>query len=115
VGFWTWAFSFMWGITGIYVVFPWPFQRIVGLIFLPDIFDPRNSSDQRILRWLSYLHFGEFGAHDWPLKVIWILAGLAPAVLFVSGFIMWWNRVLWPALRRVPKARARYRMAIENP
>ncbi|MBZ5580198.1 MAG: PepSY domain-containing protein [Acidobacteriia bacterium] len=99
IGFWTCAFSFMWGITGIYVVYQWPFQRLVGLFVVPDLFHPRQSLDNRILLWLTKLHFGNFYRGDWPLKTVWVLVGLAPALLFVTGVLMWWNRVLWPALR----------------
>lgn len=99
-GFWTFAFSFMWGITGIYVVYQWPFQRLVGLFIVPDLFHPRQSLDNRILLWLTKLHFGNFGAWDWPLKIVWVIIGLAPAVLFVTGVVMWWNRVLRPSMRQ---------------
>lgn len=100
IGFWTSLFSIMWGITGIYVVYQWPFQRLVGLFVVPDLFHPRQSLDNRILLWLTKLHFGNFYRGDWPLKVIWVVVGLAPALLFVTGVIMWWNRVLWPAIRK---------------
>lgn len=100
VGFWTFLFSFMWGITGIYVVFPSPFQRVVGLFLTPDLLHPRLSPDERFLRWFTRLHFGNFGPWDWPLKVIWVIVGLAPAVLFVTGVLMWWNRVLRPGMRK---------------
>ena len=96
-GFWTFAFSFMWGITGIYVVYQWPFQRLLGLFIVPDLFHPRQSLDNRILLWLTKLHFGNFGPWDWPLKIAWVIIGLAPALLFVTGVLMWWNRVLRPA------------------
>ena len=99
IGFWTFAFSFMWGITGIYVVYQWPFQRVVGLFIVPDLFHPRQSLDNRILLWLTKLHFGNFGPWDWPLKIIWVIIGLAPAALFVTGVLMWWNRVLRPSAR----------------
>src|SRR5690348_8513245 len=100
LGFWTFAFSFMWGITGIYVVYQWPFQRLVGLFVVPDLFHPRQSLDNRILIWLTRLHFGNFGPWDWPLKVVWVIVGLAPALLFVTGVLMWWNRVLRPSARQ---------------
>lgn len=45
-----------------------------------------------VLRWLSMLHFGNFGGV--PLKVLWCLLGLAPMALFGTGALMWWNRVL---------------------
>ena len=100
LGFWTFAFSFMWGITGIYVVYQWPFQRLVGLFIVPDLFHPRQSPDNRILIWLTRLHFGNFGPGDWPLKIVWVVIGLAPALLFVTSVLMWWNRVLRPSARQ---------------
>ena len=42
------------------------------------------------------LHYGTFGG--WPVKVLWTLGGLAPGILAVSGFAIWW-------LRRRPAAR----------
>ena len=36
------------------------------------------------------------------VKAIWVLFGLTPALLFIKGFLMWWNRVLAPALKRKP-------------
>jgi uncharacterized iron-regulated membrane protein len=98
IGFWTFTFFFMWGVTGVYVVFPSPFQRVVALMVTPDLLDPRRSPDEQILRWLTRLHFGSF---DWPWKVVWVLLGLAPAILFVTGVLMWWNRVLRPRMRDV--------------
>jgi len=99
IGFWTYAFSLMWGVTGVYVVFPAPFQRVVALFLVPDLLNPRRSPDERLLRWMNYLHFGEFFAGDWPLKAIWVLVGLAPACLFITGALMWWNRVVRPGAR----------------
>jgi len=96
IGFWTFAFSFMWAVTGVYVVFPAPFQRVVALWVTPDLLDPRRSPDEQILRWLTRAHFGSF---DWPWKVVWVILGLAPAVLFITGALMWWNRVLYPRIR----------------
>jgi uncharacterized iron-regulated membrane protein len=33
------------------------------------------------------------------VKWLYVILGLVPAVLFVTGAIMWWNRVLRPALK----------------
>jgi len=38
------------------------------------------------------LHFGTFGGTG--VKVLWSILGLTPALMFISGVIMWWNRVL---------------------
>ena len=96
IGFWSFAFLLMWGVTGIYVVFPTPFQRVAGLFLTPDLFDPRHSPDEQLLRWLSLVHFGNFGPGEWMLRTVWVVAGLAPPLLFATGALMWWNRKLWP-------------------
>jgi uncharacterized iron-regulated membrane protein len=44
------------------------------------------------IAWIQPLHYGSFGG--FPLKLAWALLGLAPAVLFATGAVMWWNRVL---------------------
>lgn len=36
------------------------------------------------------LHFGTFGG--WPIRILWCLGGLAPGVLAVSGFLIWYRR-----------------------
>ena len=34
------------------------------------------------------------GVCDQTVKLIWAIFGLAPAAMFVTGAMMWWNRVL---------------------
>ncbi len=179
VGFWTLAFVMIWGVTGIYLIFPQPFRNFVGMIaplqaagqratppvapqggevrslsslvsvaeqatpgkvttwvglpyrkgqavsqiYRQDSFDDHASltgvvlnaytgevqqirdfenlmPGDRILRWFGYLHFGNFGGTS--VKVLWTVIGIAPAILFVTGFLMWWNRFLskkWKAIR----------------
>jgi uncharacterized iron-regulated membrane protein len=106
LGFWSIAFIFMWGITGIYLSIPESFNAVV------DFFEPIRDSSKtnrfgdQVLFWLARLHFGRFAGL--PVKIIWTVFGLAPAVLFVTGTLMWWNRVLGPWMRRrllvVPEA-----------
>jgi uncharacterized iron-regulated membrane protein len=60
----------------------------------------------RILQWFSFLHYGNFAG--WPLKALWTLLGFAPALLFGTALVMWWNRVLSPALRRSRRSRAEW-------
>jgi uncharacterized iron-regulated membrane protein len=97
MGFWTSLFILMWGITGIYAALPAPFRDIV------DYFDPPKDeflglrTGDRFLRMVSRVHFGTFMGRSpatAPIKVIWCVVGLAPVVLFATGVIMWWNRVL---------------------
>jgi uncharacterized iron-regulated membrane protein len=50
-------------------------------------------SGERAVRWLGLLHVGTFGG-GWPVKVLWAAGGAALAVLFGTGVLLWWNRVL---------------------
>jgi uncharacterized iron-regulated membrane protein len=87
VGFWCFVFVMLWGLSGIYFIFPQPFNALLG--------------DSRILVWLPRLHFGRFFGRaknpTWygpSLAALWAALGLVPVVLVVSGLLMWWNRVL---------------------
>ncbi len=125
MGFWTFSLLFMWGITGAYFVFPQPVRTVVE--WFTPIYPPRPPSPpvlanvepaassgasaasrpraprrpltlgQKILRSFSEAHYGTFGG--WPIKTLWAMLGLVPAVLFGSAFVMWWNRVLSPVAR----------------
>jgi uncharacterized iron-regulated membrane protein len=44
------------------------------------------------LAWLSRLHFGRWDS-GW-LKALWAAVGIAPVLMFVTGVLMWWNRVV---------------------
>jgi len=140
VGFWSFALIFMWSITGVYLAFPLPFQKIINhystllQYALPEDVtsvpiattsvladEPkaapkeappqgksnfgrgrrqpiRRSAGDNFIRWIYYLHFGNFAG--WKTKALWVVLGLLPVFLFVTGAIMWWNRVLSPSARR---------------
>jgi len=128
VGLWMLPFVLMFGFVGVYAGFPGPFQALVNKIapldvyrpipeasLVPNIpvvpvstpiprarFRPKYSTGDKIIRWFSYLHFGNFAG--WPSKALWVIIGLAPAFLFVTGALMWWNRVISPSARRFRNA-----------
>jgi uncharacterized iron-regulated membrane protein len=98
VGFWAFAFFFMWAVTGIYLSIPSTFNTIVD--FLEPLKAPGRGlrfGDQ-VLYWLAQAHFGRFSGVS--VKIIWTVVGLAPAALFLTGLLMWWKRVVKPWLRR---------------
>jgi uncharacterized iron-regulated membrane protein len=51
-----------------------------------------RSAGDTVFAWLTPLHVGNFGGNG--IRVVWLLLGMAPPVLFVTGFIMWWTRVV---------------------
>jgi uncharacterized iron-regulated membrane protein len=52
----------------------------------------------KILRGFSNAHYGNFGG--WVVKLLWVILGLAPVVLLSTALVMWYGRVLGPAMRR---------------
>ncbi len=109
LGFWTCAFVIMWAISGIYLSIPKTFNAAV------DYFEPAYPSGRelrkgdQVLYWLTQAHFGRFDGAG--VKIVWTIIGLAPAILFVTGTVMWWNRVLRPWLRRNENVSMRERVA----
>lgn len=114
IGFWSFAFVLVFGLSGIYLCFPDRFQDLADR--LEPVTGPgRVPRVDQVIYWLAYLHFGRIGGIGIPCsgpgfcdqatKAVWALFGLAPAAMFVTGAIMWWNRVLRPAMlsRRVSR------------
>ena len=106
VGFWSVGFTLLFATSGAYLAFPEAFQNVADR--LDPVTDPDAAfriSDQ-VLYWLAYLHFGRIngigipchgpGLCDQTTKAVWAFFGLAPAAMFVTGAMMWWNRVLRP-------------------
>ena len=50
------------------------------------------SGGDQIIRTFLGAHFGNFGGLG--TRILWAAIGLAPPFLFVTGALMWWNRVL---------------------
>jgi uncharacterized iron-regulated membrane protein len=110
IGFWTFAFVLMFGLSGIYLGDPERFQELADRIQPLTEANARSRLVDQIIYWLAYLHVGRIngiglmcrgpGLCDVTVKSIWCLFGLAPAAMFVTGVIMWWNRVLKKKLAR---------------
>jgi uncharacterized iron-regulated membrane protein len=106
IGFWSLGFTLVFAVSGIYLAYPELFQD------LADRLEPLTTANaglrisDRVIYWVAILHFGRIngigfpcrgaGLCDQTTKAIWAMFGLAPAAMFVTGAIMWWNRVLRP-------------------
>jgi uncharacterized iron-regulated membrane protein len=96
LGIWPWLLLLLWTLSGIYFAFPEPFETVKEWFYPLD--SPRAAIGDDMLAWLTSLHFGRFGGAG--VRTAWIVLGLVPAALFVTGATMWWFSVLQPALRR---------------
>ena len=119
VGFWSFGFMLVFGLSGVYLCFSETVQDFADWLQPPTVANAGIRMVDRIMYWLAFLHFGRIqgigipcsgpGLCDQTTKAVWAIFGLAPAVMFVTGAIMWWNRVLRPELagaRRAARSRA---------
>jgi uncharacterized iron-regulated membrane protein len=93
LGFWLFLFMLMWGVSGWYLGIPDPAMQIVDWISDPEAIE--RPGDE-FLAWLARIHFGRFRGNPYQryLQATWFVVGLMPAVMFVTGAVMWWNRVV---------------------
>jgi uncharacterized iron-regulated membrane protein len=54
---------------------------------------------QRVILSMAPIHYGRFGGL--LTRILWVIVGLTPTILFVSGCLMWWNRSLHKHWRRI--------------
>jgi uncharacterized iron-regulated membrane protein len=99
LGVWPWLLLLLWALTGVYFAFPGPFEAVKEWFYPPD--SPGAPAGDDLMVWLTSLHFGRFGGAG--VRVAWIVLGLVPAALFVTGATMWWHNVLRPALRHAQR------------
>ena len=95
--------------TGYYVG-SLPYSQLVSVTFdahtgeLLQRVDTREQiRGKRIIQYFFTAHFGSFGGEGWLgvlVKAVWVLLGLAPALLAVTGAIMYWSRKLGPLRKR---------------
>jgi uncharacterized iron-regulated membrane protein len=113
MGIWSLGFIVVFAVSGAYLGMPEPLQNLADRL---EPLTPANAGARvgdRFIYWLAIVHFGRIngigipcsgpGACDQATKAVWAIFGLAPAAMFVTGAIMWWNRVLrgrWQAIVR---------------
>lgn len=110
IGFWSFGFILLFGVSGIYLGNPELFQDLADRIEPLTDANVRTRTVDQVIYWLAYLHVGRIngigipcrgpGLCDFTVKLIWAVFGLAPAAMFVTGAVMWWNRVVRKKLRR---------------
>lgn len=110
VGFWSFGFVLVSGLSAIYLCFPEEIHAFADWLEPPTDANAGQRFVDGVLYWLAYLHFGRIngigipcsgpGLCDQLTKAVWAIFGLAPAAMFVTGAIMWWSRVLRPRRQR---------------
>jgi uncharacterized iron-regulated membrane protein len=85
LGFWTFLFLVVWGVSGFYFCFP----DYVNVLYR---LDPGGEIVSGALSWLTDLHFGRFNG---VTRVLWAIVGVVPAVLAFTGFFVCCRRVIF--------------------
>jgi uncharacterized iron-regulated membrane protein len=113
MGFWSCILLFIWALTAAYFAFPTPVEALIDR-FDPDLDDFHRPGEAFLLQLIA-LHFGRFGGLE--VRITWAILGLVPAALFITGFIVWWRRVVRPRFRRLesPQARVAVIEPLEDP
>ena len=103
IGFWSLGIILLFAVSGAYLGNPERFQDLADRIEPLTAANARTRTVDQVIYWLAYLHVGRIngiglpcsgpGLCDATTKLIWAVVGLAPAAMFVTGAMMWWNRV----------------------
>lgn len=110
IGVWSAGFVLILALSGLYLCFPDGFGAVADRLEPPTAANAGRRFVDGLLYWLAYLHFGRIngigipcdgpGFCDQATKAVWAVFGIAPAVMFATGTIVWSNRVVRPWLRR---------------
>ena len=90
LGFWALLLMLAWGVSGFQLGFPVFVDHIV------DWLDDDLSDGHRPTSWLRFfraVHFARFGQTAFS-RWAWIIASFLPTVILITGFIVWWKRVI---------------------
>lgn len=90
IGFWSLLLMFAWGLSGLYLGFPRQVNYVLnGFEHNLTEFQGPNA----LLRFVRDVHFARFGEGLWT-RWLWAILGLLPALMVITGFIIWWRRVI---------------------
>jgi uncharacterized iron-regulated membrane protein len=88
-----------------------PYSQLVRVSLDPHTGEVLGKADTmqqmlglRVIQYFFTVHFGSFGGDGWigaAVKIIWVLVGLVPVLLAVTGLFMYWNRKLKPLWLRI--------------
>jgi uncharacterized iron-regulated membrane protein len=95
LGFWCLLLMIAWGVSGFQLGFPQVMNNLVNWLD-QDLTDEIHPTSW--LRFFRAVHFARLG-EDWIesrelVRWAWIVASFVPTLLFISGFVVWWKRVV---------------------
>lgn len=90
-GFWALLLMVAWGVSGFQLGFPQQMAAILEFFGAEsDVIRPRGG----VMGFFRDLHFATPGGQNPFARWGWILASFLPTLMFVTGLIVWWRRVV---------------------
>lgn len=90
-GFWALLLMLAWGVSGFQLGFPQQMAAILEFLGTEsDVIRPTSG----VMGFFRELHFATPGGQNPFARWGWILASFLPTVIFVTGLIVWWKRVV---------------------
>ena len=82
----------------IYFYLPYPKKKNSAILFIDqysgEIINSSEDKKFKLLKvytnWVTPIHYGTFGGL--PTRIVALMATIITAILFVSGFLIWWSR-----------------------
>lgn len=90
LGFWALLLMVAWGVSGFQLGFPAAMDTLVNWLDFDPADDRQPTAWLRFFRSVHFARFGDTELSRWG----WILLSFIPTVIFLSGFVLWWRRVL---------------------
>jgi uncharacterized iron-regulated membrane protein len=100
-GFWALLLMLSWGVSGFQLGFPQQLNAIVEFFGGEPGFGPNRGG---VLGFFRDVHFARPGSQYSLARWSWIFASFLPTVMFITGLIVWWRRVVMRWFNRIRNA-----------
>lgn len=100
LGFWTLLLMLAWGVSGFQIGFPRQMDSFITWLNG----DPDNFQRPAVLQFFRNVHFARYGEGAALARWSWIAVSFVPALLFISGLVVWWRRVVRRKLKTLSSA-----------
>lgn len=97
-GFWALVLMLAWGVSGFQLGFPQQMNSILEFIGSEPGIGPARGG---VMGFFRDVHFARPGGQYSFVRWLWIVASLLPTLMFVTGFIIWWRRVVMKQILRM--------------
>ena len=96
-GFWALVLMLAWGVSGFQLGFPQQMNSILEFFGSEPAIGPNRGG---VMGFFRDVHFARPGSANAFARWSWIIASFLPTIMFISGVIVWWRRVVTRWIKR---------------